>query len=121
MKFCWSTLRVNDMEESLRFYEEIIGLKINQRFSPSSGIDIVFLGDEETKIELIFEESGKRSEIGPDISWGFEVDSLELVMERLVKHKVEITAGPFEPNPSTRFLFVKDPNGMTIQFVEKDS
>lgn len=37
----------------------------------------------------------------------------------LVKEKgVEITSGPFQPNPSTKFFFITDPNGMKIQFVE---
>lgn len=120
MKFCWSTLRVNDMEESLRFYEEVVGLEMNQRFPAGPGVEIAFLGNGETKIELIHESGAPKSDLGIDISWGFEVESLESIMERLAKHEIVITAGPFEPNPTTRFLFVEDPNGMKIQFVEKD-
>ncbi|MDD5601014.1 MAG: VOC family protein, partial [Actinomycetota bacterium] len=32
MKFCWTTIMVNDLEESLKFYQEIIGLPVNRRF-----------------------------------------------------------------------------------------
>lgn len=28
MRFCWSTLRVNNLEESIRFYTDIIGLDV---------------------------------------------------------------------------------------------
>ena len=32
MKFCWVTITVKNMEESLRFYQEIVGLTIDRRF-----------------------------------------------------------------------------------------
>lgn len=32
MKFCWVTITVKNMEESLRFYYEIVGLNIDKRF-----------------------------------------------------------------------------------------
>ncbi|HHZ01685.1 MAG TPA: VOC family protein, partial [Tissierellia bacterium] len=32
MKFLWTTLLVNNMEESIKFYEEIVGLKLVERF-----------------------------------------------------------------------------------------
>ena len=52
MKFCWSTLTVNNLEESLKFYQEIIGLPIDRRFKAGPGVEIAFLGDGETKLEL---------------------------------------------------------------------
>ncbi len=59
MKFCWSTLKVKNLEESLKFYQEIVGLKINKRFNAGPGREIAFLGDGETKIELICDEEIK--------------------------------------------------------------
>lgn len=52
MKITWVTLSVKDMEESLRFYQEIVGLNIVNRFPAGPGVEIVFLGDGETKVEL---------------------------------------------------------------------
>ena len=31
MKFCWVTINVKDMEKSLHFYQEVIGLNINRK------------------------------------------------------------------------------------------
>ena len=76
MKFCWSTLKVKNMDESLKFYEEIIGLTVNKRFKAGPGMEIVFLGDGETKVELICDENDKDVNIGKDISLGFEVKSV---------------------------------------------
>lgn len=109
---------VQEMEESLRFYQEIVGLNLVRRFSAGPGMEIAFLGDGETQIELICNTENGKSHVGPDISWGFEVESVDALMETLKQKGIEILSGPFEPNPHTRFFYVNDPNGMKIQFVE---
>jgi lactoylglutathione lyase len=51
MKFCWTTITVNNLEESLKFYQEIAGLSLERRFGAGPGSEIAFLGNGETKIE----------------------------------------------------------------------
>lgn len=118
MKFCWSTLRVNNMDESLKFYQEIVGLEVNKRFEAGPGVEIVFLGDGETKIELIYDKNSKEVDLGEDISLGFEVDSVDKMMKFVKEKGIDIHSGPIQPNPHTKFFFVMDPNGLRIQFVE---
>ena len=118
MKFCWSTLMVKNLEESLKFYNEIVGLNVSRRFNAGPGVEIAFLGDGETKIELICNEALKEVSFGRDISLGFEVNSVD-EMITLVKEKgIDIESGPFNPNPHTKFFYILDPNGLKIQFVE---
>ncbi|NLI90216.1 MAG: VOC family protein [Epulopiscium sp.] len=118
MKFCWSTLTVNDMEESLKFYQEIVGLKINRRFNAGSGVEIVFLGDGETQIELMTNTKDTKVNIGEDIAWGFEVESLDEMLALVKEKGINIHSGPVQPSPQIRFFNVLDPNGLSIQFVE---
>jgi lactoylglutathione lyase len=118
MKFCWSTLRVNNLEESLDFYQKIVGLKSNRRFKTDENTEIAFLGNGETKLELIDNNENNDVNYGEDISLGFEVDSLEDKMNHLKENSIDIESGPIQPNPNIKFFFVKDPNGLTIQFVE---
>ncbi len=118
MKFCWSTLYVRDMEESLRFYTEIAGLPISRRFQAGPGMEIVFLGDGETKVELICDAAHEAAPVGGDISWGFTVESLDDMLTLVKEKGIPVHSGPFSPNPHTRFFFVLDPNGLKIQFVE---
>lgn len=118
MKFCWSTLAVKDMEESLKFYQEIIGLKLNARFAAGPQMEIAFLGEDETKIELTCNKAHQDINAGQDISWGFEVESLDKTLALVKEKGIEVQGGPFQPNPHTKFFFVRDPNGMKIQFVE---
>ena len=77
MKFCWVTITVKEMEESVRFYQEIVGLTIDRRFQGGPGVEITFLGNGETKVELICNEEIKDINIGQNISLGFEVDSVD--------------------------------------------
>ena len=118
MKFCWTTLTVKNMEESLKFYEEIIGLSVNHRFEAGPNMEIAFLGQGETKIELICNKDVREVNMGEHISLGFEVSNLDEMMALVKERGIAIHSGPFQPNPNTRFFFILDPNDLKIQFVE---
>jgi lactoylglutathione lyase len=118
MKYCWSTLTVRDMAESLTFYQEVVGLPLVRRFQAGPDTEIAFLGEGETQIELICHQSQPEVRMGSDISLGFTVCSLDQQMALLGSRGIPILAGPIQPNPSLRFIFVQDPNGLKIQFVE---
>ncbi|MTK12896.1 MAG: VOC family protein [Clostridiaceae bacterium] len=118
MKFCWSTLMVKNMEESFKFYKEIVGLEVDRRYNAGPGVEIAFLGDGETKVELICNEAMKEVNFGQDISLGFEVNSVDEMMAFVKDKGIDIHSGPFQPNPHIKFFYVLDPNGLKIQFVE---
>lgn len=118
MKFCWCTLSVKDLEESVKFYTEIVGLKETRRFNAGPDTEIVFLGNGETEIELIWDRNKNTCDMGKDISLGFTVESLDKQIELLQDKGVKILTEPISPNPSLKFFFALDPNGLKIQFVE---
>lgn len=121
MRFCWTTITVKDMGESLAFYAGIVGLSVLRRMSPIPGTEIAFLGsgkEGETEVELIQHDDSEAPVHGKDISIGFEVSSLAVMQRLLTEAGIPIAAGPFQPSPSIRFFYVQDPNGVRIQFVE---
>lgn len=118
MKYLWTTIHVSDMKKSLEFYQEVVGLKVNKSFPAGPNMEFSFLGDGETQVELICDKNVKEVHIGQDISLGFEVDSVEKMMDFVKQKGIEIVAGPISPNPQVTFFFVEDPNGVRIQFVE---
>ncbi len=118
MKFCWATIRIKDLDRSLEFYKEIVGLEISQRMDMGEGKTIVFLGPGETKLEMIYNKEYKDIDFGDSISLGFEVDSVDEKIEFIKSKGLKIHSGPFSPVPSTKFFYVLDPNGLKIQFVE---
>lgn len=118
MKFCWCTITVDNMEDSLRFYQEIVGLSISRRFTAGPGMEIAFLGEGETKVELIRDSNHKAANNCEGISLGFEVESVDKMIKHIKEKGLEVDSGPYQPNPHVKFFYVKDPNGVKIQFVE---
>jgi len=119
MKFCWCTIRVNNMEDCIKFYKEIVGLSIANRYMTEKGKEICFLGDGETKVELIYDSNHKSTNCSEGISLGFEVESVDKMIKYIKEQGFEVESGPFQPSPKIKYFYVKDPNGFRVQFVEK--
>ena len=117
MQFCWCTVHVGDMEASLKFYQEIVGLRLTRRFNEIAGTDLAFLGDDQTQLELIVGKGEPYS--GGGVSLGFMVDDLDEKMAFVKQRGIAVHSGPFAPSPRTRFFFVQDPDGLLVQFVEQ--
>ena len=110
MNFCWITLHVNNMEESIKFYKDVIGLKISERFNIGEEIEIVMLGQNRgPKVEIICNKKQKAPQLKEGISIGFEVESLDKAIDLIKDKNIPIKRGPISPNPSTKFFFIDDP------------
>jgi len=118
VKFLWTTIRVSNLERSLGFYQEIVGLPVRNRMA-HPGMELVFLGEGETALELIHEAGLGKVDLGAHVSLGFQVSDLDASMAHMKAQGIQITGGPIKAGPTTRFFFVKDPDGMNIQFVEE--
>jgi lactoylglutathione lyase len=123
MKFCWVTINVCDMEKSIAFYRDVVGLTMNRRMAPRPGIEIAFMGEAGasstgTEVELYYDAANARPSYSEDLSLGFRVESVEKTMAMLERKGVKVHSGPFQPNPHLKFVFVQDPDGVKIQFVE---
>ena len=118
MKFVWVTINVKDFKESLEFYQDIIGLKLDRTINPMPGTDIAFLGNGSTEVEIICDADNSNAQYGKDISLGFGVENLDAEIEILKEKGVSNIMGPFQPNPMVKFIYIMDPNGLKIQLVE---
>ena len=109
------TIYTAKMEASIKFYEDIVGLKIQRDFREFGG-NIVFLAEQEsdTQVELIDEPIKAYS--GSGISMGFHVDDVEAKREEVIAKGLNPTP-IITPNPQVKFFFVDDPNGVTVQFI----
>ena len=120
MSYLWTTIKVKDLEESIKFYQEIVGLKLQRSFEAGPGREIAFLAaaEGETEVELIDDQAKESVDVGQDISLGFEIDSVTEKIEFLKEKGIGIESGPIAPNSEIEFFYVLDPNGIKIQFVE---
>lgn len=116
--YCWTTLHVKDLSDSVRFYEKAVGLRVIREVQPRPGVKIAFLGfgdsDSETQVELI--EDGKVPHV-VGMTMGFTVDSLHGKMNYLKVLNIEPASEVIEPSPWISFFYIEDPDGVKIQFV----
>ena len=118
MRFAHVTISVRHLDESLHFYEKIIGLPVVRRFPAGPGREIVFLGNNnETEIELI-SGAPENTTFGQGISLGFAVASLDETIRFLQDNGISV-GEVLQPNPSVKMTFVTDPDGLRIQFIEQ--
>jgi len=115
MKYCWTTLMVKDLDKSIEFYRDLIGLPVNRRFSTGPSGEIAFLGEGETQIELI-EQQGVSSSVGNAVTLGFAVESLDKTFQQVKEIGIRVESGPIQPNEHIKFFYVLDPDGIRIQF-----
>lgn len=115
MRMVHVTLHTACFEESLNFYQDIIGLIIERDMRPAR--NMVFLSERtgDTCVELIEDEKAQRINASA-VSVGFHADDVEALYEKLKSAGYEVSE-MIRPNPHVKFFFVNDPNGLRIQFI----
>jgi lactoylglutathione lyase len=114
MKVKYATIIVKDMEESVKFYTEVMGLEIDSRHNPFPGLIITLLkGEGDAMIELI-----KNTENAVGLfSVGMEVEDINASIKELKSKGAKITREPTEITIGT-LAFIEDPNGVTIVLIQ---
>ncbi|MDI6874706.1 VOC family protein [Candidatus Solincola sp.] len=116
MRIRYATIMVADLEESVRFYTEVLGFEVESRHDPRPGVRIVLLkGDGDALVELIRDENDPRQ---PGLySVGMEVEDIHATVRELKAKGARIT---MEPTPITvgTLAFLEDPNGVRIALIE---
>ncbi len=120
MKLAHVTIRTEKFMEEIEFYREIAGLGI-ARDLREIGEDIVFLADRagDTRIEII-NTLGAADAGNANLSLGFSVPDAKAKREALIQRGMEATP-IVSPVPQVQFFFVKDPAGVSVQFVSDQS
>lgn len=118
MSLKWITLQVKNLEESIKFYNNILGLPVASKFD--AGIHkIAMMGKKESpKIELIEQVDRMLKNFGEGVSIGIGVEDLDEEISRLKNLNIEASE-IISPMKNIRFCFIKDPNNYTIQLVEE--
>ena len=116
MKMEHLTISVKNLEESIRFYQRVLQLKVLGDLR-NNGLPIVFLGDKEAdpKIELI--EDKTNGYCGSGISAGFYAEDFMAAHERIKCMEYRVS-DIVSPAPNVQFFFVADPDGFSIQIME---
>jgi lactoylglutathione lyase len=120
MKYLHTMVRVTDIDESLKFYCDALGLREIRRYDSEKGrFTLVFLaapGDEEAQVELTY--NWDPEEYGTGRAFGhlaYAVDDIYAACQRLADHGVTINRPPRDGH----MAFVRSPDGISVELLQK--
>jgi lactoylglutathione lyase len=130
MRILHTMLRVGDLDRSIAFYTDVLGMKLLSRKDyPSGEFTLAFLGygngnaDGGAEIELTYNYGVAKYE--PGTAFGhiaLAVDNAYAACERVKAQGGKVTreAGPMK-HGTTVIAFVEDPDGYKIEFIQKQA
>ncbi len=126
MKFLHTSITVRRMDESLRFYTQVLGLVADGRRSiPENRAEIAFVRDPESgaRVELTHWDGKESFDAGEQLDHlAFEVRDLDATLARMRQANVRVAKEPYRlSGGSGRIAFVLDPNDVWIELIEHPS
>jgi lactoylglutathione lyase len=120
-KLLHTRYRVDDLERTVRFYKEVLGLEEMNRHKSARGSELVFLktpGSEEL-IELCHFPAGGPVKVQPDLTHlAFEVESLEEFGRHLEKLGMKYSDGPHFKPEGGGIAFIDAPEGYEVELIQ---
>ncbi|MBI0327347.1 lactoylglutathione lyase [Burkholderia plantarii] len=128
MRMLHTMLRVGDLDRSIQFYTELLGMKLLRRNDyPEGRFTLAFVGYEAESTGTVIELTHNWDTSSYDIGTGFghlalEVDDAYAACERIKAQGGKVTreAGPMK-HGTTVIAFVEDPDGYKIEFIQRKS
>ena len=120
MKYLHTMVRISDMDRSLRFYRDLLGLKeIRRREDEKGRYTLIFLappGQEDAPIELTFNWDPEEYTGGRNFGHlAYEVDDIYTLCQTLMDAGVTINRPPRDG----RMAFVRSPDNISIEILQK--
>ncbi|MEE9600974.1 MAG: VOC family protein [Thermoplasmata archaeon] len=123
--FSYTGIRVKDMDESLRFYVEVLGMEIaseRERLEPTKGEAVTLKSrDSDQLLELNYYEQD--SPFWAPYTSGEELDHLAFLVEDVIaavdelrQRGVEVLVEPYSIGEWAE-AYIKDPNGIWIEIL----
>ena len=120
MKYLHTMVRVTDIELSLRFYRDALGLQeLSRRDYPKGRFTLVFLaapGDETAQVELTHNWDPQPYDGGRNFGHlAYAVDNIYASVQRLMDHGVTINRPPRDGH----MAFVRSPDNISIELLQR--
>jgi lactoylglutathione lyase len=120
-KLLHTRYRVNDLERTVKFYKEVLGLEEVRRHKSPRGSELAFVkapGSEEL-IELCYFPGSGPVQVQPDLTHlAFEVDSLEDFGKHIAKLGLKYSDGPHIKPDGGGIAFIDAPEGYEIELIQ---
>ncbi|HEY1889865.1 MAG TPA: VOC family protein [Steroidobacteraceae bacterium] len=120
MKYLHTMVRVTDLDGSLRFYRDALGLvEMRRKDYPQGRYTLVFLaapGDDSAQVELTFNWDPETYSGGRNFGHlAYEVDDIYATCQRLRERGVTINRPPRDG----RMAFVRSPDQVSIELLQR--
>jgi lactoylglutathione lyase len=120
VKYLHTMVRITDVDASLRFYRDALGLEVVKRTDyPQGKFTLIFLaapGNPEAQVELTHNWEPEQYTGGRNFGHlAYEVDDIYAACERLQSHGVTINRPPRDG----RMAFVRSPDDISIELLQK--
>jgi lactoylglutathione lyase len=121
-KLLHTRYRVTDLEKTVAFYRNVLGLKETRRHTSGRGSQLVFFkapgSDEE--IELCKYDKSGPVVVGPDLTHlAFEVDDLQEFAKQAAAKGYPLSDGPHPQSTGGAIAFIDAPEGYEIELIER--
>ena len=128
MRLLHTMIRVGDLDRSIKFYTEVLGMKLLRRKEyPGGKFTLAFVGYGDESDHTVLELTYNWGVASYDLGTGFghlalEVDDAHQACEAVKQRGGKVTreAGPMQ-HGTTVIAFVQDPDGYQIEFIQKGS
>ena len=120
-KLLHTRYRVNDLEQTVAFYKNVLGLEEVRRHKSPRGSELAFLKapESEETVEICHLPNSGPVVVQEDLTHlAFEVDSLEEFGRHLAKLGLEYSDGPTMREAGGGFAFIDAPGGYEIELIE---
>ena len=120
-KLLHTRYRVNDLEQTVAFYKNVLGLEEVRRHKSPRGSELAFLKapESEETVEICYFPDSGPVEVQEDLTHlAFEVDSLKAFGQHLAKLGLEYSDGPTMKETGGGFAFIDAPEGYEIELIE---
>ncbi len=122
-KLLHTRMRVNDIDATVKFYTEALGLTETRRHTSPRGAQLVFLAtpNSDEEIELCQMPAGAESvQVQPDLMHlAFAVDDLEAFAAEAKAKGYELSDGPTETSSGSVIAFIDAPEGYEVELIQK--
>ena len=113
-------IRVRDLDRTLEFYKELIGLKETRRTDIGDEATLVFLTDDQGSyhIELTHNRDGRDYERGDQFGHlAFYTPDLEMVIQEVERRGIPYRRS--RPEMRSRYIFIQDPDEYDVEILER--
>jgi lactoylglutathione lyase len=121
-KLLHTRMRVSDMDQTINFYTDVLGLEVLERKVSPRGSHLAFLKvpNGEELIELCSFPSSGPVRVQEDlVHLAFQVDNLDDMITTLTTQGIAITDGPTTTSSGSRFIFIDAPDGYEVELIER--